>query len=332
MILRSKIIEIRHRERTSTFFKVNREFYLDHTARIGSSTSAVAKMLENDAELKVLMPNILGLSPNTSTTDWDKAVKNYWDSLSVAVPELGKKLEIGWKIDINNESKIKAIENLQKNKNSIKTEEDLADYVCNECKEEYKYKYATPIVPKEYLWWRYCLNYNRVANDIKDVEASPKIKFYLISEEVIANAKKKRYDLNRKSMEVFMKLITKPEDVDNVIYILRNNIEGNILTMTEDEKHMALETIHTTNPELLIKTATDKNLNDKATVERFVLYNLWKRLDGTDIIVDSNNAAVIIGNTVEEAISFMNNPAKKEPMNVYTTKLKSIIKSKTDAE
>lgn len=338
MIKQSRMIWIKNKEIHSYFFKINKDVFVMDRNFIGSGRTAVSTIMRNTDELKSLMPSILNLSPNTVTTDWEKAVSNYWNSLSIPVPEIGLKLETGWSVDIDDPAKEVAIAKLMKEK-SIKDEKELASYLLDKkedgktgVREEELYRYATPIDITKYLWWRYCLNYGRVANDITLVNKSPNIKFYMMSETEIKEEKNKTFALNKKTMEAFIKIIGNKEDVDNMLYVLRTEIVGDVFKLEDSDKHMALENIRTTKPNLFLSVYNDKNLKDKAKLERLIYFNVLKRLDGTDIVVDANDPSVVIGNKLDEAISYFNNVANKERVATYTTKLKAQLTKKEEVE
>ena len=54
----------------------------DYSKKLGSSTKAVNEITIKTELMETLMPNILGLSPDSRDINWHKSVKHYWDSLS----------------------------------------------------------------------------------------------------------------------------------------------------------------------------------------------------------------------------------------------------------
>ena len=194
--------------------------------------------------------------------------------------------------------------------------------------ENEKYKYCTPINVEDYLLYRYCQNYHDVANSIDTVDKSPSIRFYLFSDKLSKVETEKKLNLDKKAMALFLKLIANINDVDNVLYTLCNKVDAlkgiNIKHIDESDKHIYLKNIMNDTPVLFINTVEDKNLLIKANIERYINAGIWKRLSNSDIIVDTDNAEITIGNNVDEAVNFMTNDANKERLNTYVAKFKGL--------
>jgi len=115
----------------SAYALANSEVLDEPPRRLGSSVTAVGKMIANSLEQKALMPSIIGISANSP--DWDKALTNYWNSLSEEIPAGGKELDLSFNYDINDTNKSEFIDNINKNisneSGKLKTDNDLVDYI-----------------------------------------------------------------------------------------------------------------------------------------------------------------------------------------------------------
>ena len=336
MIKDSNIIYIKKRANISPFLKSNLRIQqedrsvvaLDETFRnIGSSVKAVNEMIKNGDELKALMPSILGLSPNSTSSNWDSVVKNYWDSLFVQIDDLGKALEVGFIYDFNDREKRVEIERLTTEFKEIKDDASLMKVLKSVDKngnlviaENKKYLYATAIEPSDYLLWRYCTVYSRVANKLEDVDKSPNIAFYLYSKGEIENARKKQSQLEDIATKKYMDLIAEETKVDEVLLVLNLDIQG----LDKDEKHILLKGVLKDTPEKFIKVADDKHLSIKAEIEKLINAGIFNRLDNSQVIVDTENPELVIGINMTEAITFFNLDTKKAKVSEYRLKYKSL--------
>lgn len=337
MITNNVTVYLMQRTKTSAFATINAKILGSEPYRLGSSTKAVAKMLVNGDELKVLMPQILSLDPRTTSGKWDELVNNYWHSLSVDVYPEGVKLEVGFVYDATDSTTFfdgtkrkdhikelftKYPKKVTEGKNISDDEHLMSLLKSDAVREDEKYKYARPIEPKDYLLYRYCLGFREVANDIKDVDNSPNIRFYLFNEGQAEEIRKKEFKLKKTAMELYLKTIQDSESVNNILYALKRDIRD------EDDiaKHMMLDDICKKNPQDFINTVNDKTLKTKALVERYIFAGLLKRMPHSNIIVDGKSPEVVIGNDIDEAIIWFNNEKNKAEISHYESQFKGLKK------
>jgi hypothetical protein len=278
--------------------------------------------------LRALMPEILGVSATAS--DFDKLVFNYWNSLAYEVADSGKDLQIGYSYDFSTQDKDKkeSIKNLvtsakEQHKVDITDDVSLALYCDKYVGEEYKYKYGRPLVVADYLIWRYCLNYSHVANSVNDIDKSGKIRFYLFSEEEARKKNEAKHELNLKAMQYYLDVIKDEALIDNILYILNRSAD---IKSTLSTKGMILKTIYEANPSKFVEICTDSNIKLKAAIEKLISTNILRRLTNTQIIVDSTDSTLIIGNNMSDAIAFFSNDVNKQIVNEYYTKYKGLPK------
>ena len=347
------------------YANANKKVLVEPPRKLGTSISSVSKMLANSEEQKVLMPDIIGISPQSM--EWNKVLTNYWNSFGIDIASQGKKLDIGFTYDITDISKSEYIKkinaNLDKDK-QLTTDSHLANYVSrllkdvedsfqvelaktNKVKDDKSrvetikriydakfkkiiqiegmhYKFGIPNNIDEYLTYRYCLVYGDVANEFALVSKSPKkIRFYLQSKEDIERINDTRQRLEENRMETFIKVIQDSNMVDNVLYALGKGDE--ILNVKPTTKHTLLNKISSDNPKKFINIVNDTNLTTKGQIEKFISNSILKRLDNSEMIVDTLDPSKIIGNNINGAITYFKNPDNKADITEYVSKYKGII-------
>jgi len=333
MIEKSKKVTLMWRLHNDPFQQANKEQFIDkvYPRRIGSNITAVNTLLANGEELEVLMPRILGVDPKSTSSNWDKLVSNYWNSLSVEVYSNGLDLEIGFKYEFDTRHKVREKE-IAKLKD-IKSDEDLIEFVEGRKKDgtpnvsdQDKYKYATPIKEEDWLLYRYCVGingkgYKRVSNSMTTTEMSPDIDFYIYDENIAKEARRVAHEVNRKALSKYMEVIAKRDLVDQLLLVFK------VTDKFEDDldKDMALDTLARTRPQEFVNYANDKNLMIKAQIESYINTGILRRLPGTSIIVDNDQPDVIVGNNLSEAVTFFSpdNTKSKVAVSEYSIKYKA---------
>ena len=316
----------------TTFEIINKEVVGEQFRKVGSSISAVTKILQYPDMLRILMPQLLGVDPDSNDVNWDRSVKYYWDSLSVDIPSGGKTLETGFIFEIDDYAREKHITKLAEEK-SLKTSKQLADYVMGftdskpNVPEELRWKYGAPINVEDYLLWRYILNYRPVANNIADANKSPNIRFYLHTDEERERAKKEEFKTKQTALSEYMKFMKSAsmDDVDDVLSLLTPESIMNITKEKDlDEKQMKIMEVVTSTPTKFVNIIKDKNLKTKASIQRLIAFNVLKQIAGSTMIVESADPSVIIGNNMEEAVTYFLNEKNKSKVNELLAKYKSL--------
>ena len=347
------------------YANANKKILVEPPRKIGTSLTAVSKMLANAEEQKVLMPDIIGISPHSM--EWNKVLTNYWNSFGIEIPSNGKKLDIGFTYDFLDITKTPYITKINANLDSdkqLKNDNDLAKYITNlldKIESEFQielaktnkikdsrsqvetlnnlynvkyrkiiqieamhYKLGIPNNIDDYLIYRYCLVYGDVANEFALVSRSPKkIRFYLQSKEDIERIESTRQKLEENRMETFIKIIQDSDKVDNVLYALGKGSE--IITAKPTTKHTLLNKISSDNPKRFISIVNDPNLTTKGQIEKYISNSILKRLDNSEMIVDTLDPAKIIGNNMDEAITYFKNSDKRADVSQYVSKYKGIV-------
>ncbi len=325
----SRIATIEWKLNPSYYVKINKDNIVEDNRRLGSSMKAVNAMLARGELLRSLMPNILGIDPNSASSNWHQSVKRYFDSLSIPVPPSGLMLELGLEYDITSD-KPHVVELLKSNSN-IKTDEDLEQWVNGTIKhkpnvlEEFKFRYATPIKPEDYILWLYTWEYRDVANKLEDVNKSNFIKFYIVMEGELEDNKRKAFVKAEEANEKYMLAIKDSKKVDNMIYLY--DLDP-VDFKTDIDKNMFLKEQVNSNPDKFITVYDDKAIQVKADIERMIKKGVLNRLPNTSIIVDASEPDIVLGDTLYETVAYFNSNAQVKSAKVKElyTKLNSLNK------
>lgn len=265
----------------------------------GFKGSSVLRGLSFKEEIKYLK-EIIGLSPESP--NWEMTTKTYWANISKDVPKDGVILEVGLKYT---------------SKEDYEYDQKEAPRDFNGTLTEHK---GYPINMADYILWRYCLLYSRVANTPEDIGKSPKIEFYLFNKDKEIADKAKILNSKRKAQQVMWKRLSERDWVDYVLTVLMAQDKGQnkkdvrtLAAMSEEEKDIMLDELVTGNPSGFLAIAEDKNLEIKSFIELCIASGKLERIPNTDTITMDGTA---LGNSLMEAVSFLNNPKNNQ---VYLT-------------
>lgn len=327
MVTISKKLEIRWKDNAASandFVKANKEVINDtsYPRRLGSSVNAVKAITIQGGMLKAIMPSILGLDPSSQTPfDWEKAVQQYWHGLSVDVYVGGLPIEVGFNFDFYDTSKVANVERLRKeSKLALETEQELGQYVINNVDPSSWYLYGTPINAADFLLWRYCINYRDVANK-PDSNKGSKVRFYIHDELEFINKRKAGFASLKKAQALYFNMLSDKKLKYDILWVDKQSISG----MDEDDVDMYLDTFSRNRPDKFIEVATDTNLTLKARIERYIAAGVLKRYTHSGIIVDGTDSSVVIGNNLDEAVTYFvtESPVNKENLNRFEVLYKS---------
>lgn len=282
--------------------------YVDESIhKIGSAyrNKAVLRGITPEEE-KRWLPQIIGVQ--SDSPDWQRQCENYWLNISKEVPlgEQGVKLEVGLRYE--NEEDYETDEKSAKDVNGVTLNPK-----------------GNPIDVVDYILWRYCLLYNKVANNFEDVGKSANIDFYLFSKLREVKEKAVAFNLRKESSQL---LFANLSDRAWVSFILRLFVQEDkagkytiqeLETLDESEKDVALEEYMTKNPAKFIAWGKDKNLKLRADLELWIAQGLLSRIPNTQSV---SHDGVTIGNTTEEVMTYLNNPKNKSILDTLTAQSK----------
>jgi len=113
MITKERSISLYWKLNPSVFQVINLEAMGEYTRKLGSAVTVVNTLCSLTEEMKVLLPTVLGVSPDNTSVNWQAKVSNYWHNFALDVLPTGLTFDIGFRFnlhDTNDVKRIKAIE------------------------------------------------------------------------------------------------------------------------------------------------------------------------------------------------------------------------------
>ena len=290
---------------------------------IGTTVTAVAAMTSNDEEMKMVLPELIGISENSP--DWAKEVKNYWNSICVYVTGAGKQLEIGFTYDFDDSDprRAKYITNA-----GVKDEDGLITY-CNAklTKDptfyKFMYRYATPLNKEDYLLYRYCMGYRDVANHHNNVDTHAHIRIYIFDEEVQKRIVAEDSKIKRESIIKLSELYSKRDALLDVLYVF----ESDAVTQDETSQDIAIELIASGTPVEFLATVKDKNITNKAMIQKYIRAGILKKVPLGTTILDGDSGDPI-GKDLDEALLWIKTPTNAGTVADYAKRFKELKTNK----
>lgn len=289
---------------------------------IGTSLSAVNTMTACEEEMQMIMPDIIGVGP--TSPEWKAKVKDYWNSICVPVTGGGKDLEIGFKVDVKDKKKKAFIDLLPEP--DRKSDEALANYINRELEKDLKfyadiYMYATPIVPVDYLLYRYCMGYRDVANNHNNVDTHPHIRLYIFDQEVANKVIAKDASVKREVTGKLAELYNKRELLLDVLYAF----ESDSVTQGETQQDIAIDRIATDTPVEFLATVKDKNLTNKAMIQKYIKAGILNKVPLTTHILDGETKEVL-GEDMDRTLLWFNTKTNDGTVADYAKRFKELTK------
>lgn len=368
MLHKSRKVKLIWRRNLSSYAETNKKVLVDDIRKIGSSITAVNKMVSSGEEMRTYLKSMIGVSPTSS--DWDKAVNHYWNSLSVPIPAYEKELEIGFVYDITDPEiakTVKAINDGLPEKDRLKTDADLANFIqarLDRVIEDYKQKVLDAAKLPDENSRSKALNmlYNTkweqtisIESDHYKVGRPINLEHYLLwryclayrdvanemsavekspairfylHSEAEAKAEKERKNAIEKNRMAAFLKIS--SDAAKVDNILYAAGMGEeVKAFDEVDKVLKLQQFSETNSAKFVALSEDPNLSKKAKIEKYIVHGILRRLPNTEIVVDASDPSVIVGNNVSECISFFADSTNKAVVSEYEAKFKGLLKVKT---
>lgn len=289
--------------------------------RVGSSFRGgdVLRGLTLEEE-KTYLPTILGVSDVSQ--NWGLLTREYWANISKDVP-IGEKPEDGLKLETGmyyatKEGLLAALQEENQEWATYKRNRELnREY---QMKFDARFLHGTPINPADYVLWRYLLLYSECANTPEEANNSNRIRFYLFSEAQRKQQLAVTTDLKNKAYAHYLKIAGDTETVSNLIHVL--NDEQGFIPPDGNEPYelvSAVERFMQAKPSRFLEIATDANLSTKAFIQRAIQAGILRRLPNSEIIMFGDNTT--LGNTLAEAIDFINTPTNQEVAKIIKAQL-----------
>lgn len=284
-IVKSKKVKIMRKEILSLYQLENSKkdvTYIPNTGhwRIGSSINTKNPPLTVDEE-KLYLPNLISVASND--THFLAKKQEYWDNISVSIPEDGLELEIGFQYVDEND------------------------------------KVGSPINVADYVFYRYCLVYSRVANTSAERMKSDKIRFYIYDANIEAAAQMSKINLDDKAMDLYLSIIkgSSAENklrIDNILLSFDTDING----MSDTNKHLTLRNYASKESAKFVEIAGDKLLEMKGIILTAVYKRVLDRQPLTETIM---YGVEILGNNLKEAAAKLMLPQYEKTLNEIKNKI-----------
>lgn len=278
--------------------------------KIGASLrgNTILKGLSFEEEVKYL-PSIINVSPKDPA--WFEETKNYWSNISVPVPHDNMSnpdlpgRDLSFSINFEDEKFKKAFEASVDLKEKAKIAENgtVVEGVDN------------------YVLFKYCLEYSRVAASFALVRKSAKILFYLYSPTTEKSIVKINFEKRMKARNKFIEIINDDTLVDAMLLIYGQDLA---LFKETSDKHIALEAKIEKNPDLFLKEIGDVNLKYKSFIKKAVNARVIHNPSNTDSYYYGDNNEINLGNTITDAILYLKNDANAEIKQAIQSRLKTI--------
>lgn len=329
MIKVNRSVRIEWRNNPSSFELRNKKAFRTDFLRLGSAIRPVNELLSRSEELRVLLPTVVGISP--IDTNWQERITAYLNDFHLEIPTHGLTFDTSYVLDLGNPA-LKA--NLDELISSIKdaptTKGELEQVVLKKIKsldETELYKYVTFVNIPDYISWRYCLLSSAVANKIEDIDKSVKIQFYLTSDDERKAAKAAKTKRMKDALTYYTKLVngTDGEIIENII-IVSGNAHGysEVKNLSDDDMDAILLDMCNEDPDKFISIVTDKHIQAKAKIIKWEWMGLIRKLPNSTIYVDANDPEKIIGNNLNDAVSFLANDLNRGYISEIEAKYRSL--------
>lgn len=298
--------------RRAPYFYMRGDDPSNHNMKIGSSLkgTTVLRGLDLEEEKKYL-PQIINIAP--SDVNFNMACRDYWNNISARVPADGDTAEklqgkiLSMKVEFKSaeqKSTFESLKSFEKKGNYITLYGNVIDGIA------------------DYVLFKYCLVYGRVANHSKDVFISPKIRFYLYSIETDRLDKISEFKTRNDARAKFIEILSKEPVIDaSLLYY------GEKLAVYEslEDKQIALEKLVESKPEIFMDCVSDVNLKYKALILRAREAGILYVPANTDTYYYGENREICLGTNLDDAVLFIKSeePKNKEIVSVIQARLKT---------
>lgn len=333
MIKVNRSVRIEWRNNPSSFEIRNAKAFQLDVLRLGSAIRPVNELLSRSEEMRVLLPTVVGVSPIDPS--WQERITTYLHDFLLEIPKYGLTFNTSYVLDLGNpalKNNINELIEKLKSTGEIKnqTGSDLEKIVLNKIKtlkEEELYKYVTFVNIPDYISWRYCLLSSKVANKVEDMDKSVNIQFYLTSDEerkAITAAKTK---VRTEAMRKYVTLITNTDgsNIDNLV-VSSGKVESyeKFNTLSKEDKESILLSLIDDDPKRFVELCNDKNIATKSKIIIYQWMNIIRTLPNSNIIVDASNPERVVGNNINDAISYFSNENNKAIISEWNAKYRSL--------
>ncbi len=244
-----------------------------------------------------LLPDIIGVSADSY--EFVAGTKKFWSSVDLPIPNAGKQL------NITTRSVKKKIKDANGNSTEIVIE--------------------MPLVPLDYIHYRYALKHSRVARSLEEALGRNDIDIYIEDHKAEADAKINSLDAKNKARQKYLELATgtaKDFELMKAIIINTREIHGKGVPLIQDEILLLLDVIHEKYPAAFLEAASDTNLKQRAFINQLLDFQIIHTADNQ--VFDDKKGNDPLAKDISEFIKFISLPEQTS----YLAQLKAQLQAK----
>lgn len=271
--------------------------------KIGSGLRDRAPLsgLSFEEEMQYL-PEIIGV--DAKDINFRKEVKEYWSNISEKVPH---DIEAS---DINFPGRPIKFTVLFESENDKKRFDNAIGF---EAKAQAAKRGTVVEGINDFVLFRYCLVYRRVANDERDQHKAAHIDFYLFSREQKVKQEYSAFTLRNQARELFSTLLDPSHEskIDAILRLFDSNPDDTNLYPSLENKHMTLDEKIRLDPKTFIQYANDKKLAMKSFILKAVDLGAIFVPSNTELHYLGSNKEELLGRNLMETVLFLEDKAEK---------------------
>lgn len=291
----------------------------EHNKKIGSSMGPSGKGLTGltmEEEVKFL-PNIVKTKPTSE--HWESAVDTYAHNITAKVPNKGKPLNISMRFEKEADA-----EKYLKRSLSVKVGIEHGDYQSKMVEALSRTYNGTPMNVADYILWRYCLIYNKVANEPEFVNKSQNIWFYLKDE---SREKTKQLSLTENRSKAYARYLAIKDNDAELSKIMRL-FDKKPDFFDKGEKIVVVEDLAIKQPTKFINyTNKTFDLDTVSFIKQALEAGILEIMDNTEIIKQVGGEQAVLGNSLEAAAKRLKTKDGEQLYKLLKTQLQVTTKS-----
>lgn len=262
----------------------------------GMMSKEIIRGLNPELE-KVYLPNLIGVA--AESTDFPAKARDFWADYVITPTSKGLRLNIAMEERVTKD--------LDENGNPKKL--------------------MVPVNPDDYMRYQFALQSSKVAKTPEELENKSFFDFTLEDLGSVREKELADFEATDKATFIYAKLTSKfADNVDKIDWILEMTKEEGTFFDTdlgEVEKKMMFKQLADKRPNKLITLSEDKDLEDKAFLNRALTYLVITK-EGNDYYYLNEN----MGSEEKGALSWLKKPEKSGSVAAIKSKLAQIIKDK----
>jgi hypothetical protein len=328
--------------RYSSFYEEqNKNLYSGGNRYLSQLQNAVNKLFARQDIIDLIAPNWLGLSSDNKdflskfqtkflATRIGIDIKNgvTWDTGYIVNWEDKKRAKYynalvrDGKIKIKEEGEDTPTDILEQNvvdliDKGVITEEDLA-------------LYAEPVNADNYIKYLYSL-FSREVSTLENMSKSSSIQWVIFDPQSAQRQQRIKMQTEMKAMNVYVNFITKAGNTDSyILAFLSNRFDtmDQFLAMSKEQKEEMVYNAAKENPAEFITNSDNVLTSRMAEMNKYVKLGLISR-NSHGVYHDASDATLILGNTMDELITYFANPANSPFTSRIVASTAQMISAKT---